>query len=59
MEALVAALARGLVRLGELVAPARDAVARALIGIGYKIHTLLCDLTVLCSWIYQLVSLMR
>lgn len=44
IEALVAKLGRGLERLGELLAPARDAVGRALIDIGYKIHSLLCAL---------------
>ena len=40
----MAKLSRGLERLGELLAPARDAVGRALIDIGYKIHSLLCAL---------------
>ena len=44
VEALVAKLGRGLERLGELLAPARNAVGRALIDIGYKIHSLLCAL---------------
>ena len=38
----MAKLGRGLERLGELLAPARDAVGRVLIDIGYKIHSLLC-----------------
>ncbi|KAK9834126.1 hypothetical protein WJX81_000127 [Elliptochloris bilobata] len=41
MEALVARLGRGLERLGQLMAPARDAVGRVLIEIGYRINGLL------------------
>ena len=44
LEALVAALGRGLAHLGELLAPARDAVGGTLISLGYQLHNLLCAL---------------